>query len=76
MYDIDLNRYTGVVDSAIALRPQIEKAVDEICAQDHASFRAALSQRSMHTGNAMAMRTCMTPGSFGRGVSMDLEEKN
>ena len=51
-------------------------AIGTVGAQDHASFRAALSQRSMHTGNAMAMRTCMTPGSFGRGVSMDLEEKN
>ena len=51
-------------------------AIGTVGAQDHASFRAALIQRSMHTGNAMAMRTCMTPGSFGRGVSMDLEEKN
>lgn len=38
MYDIDLNRYTEVVDSAIALRPQIEKAVDEICAQGYSSL--------------------------------------
>ena len=38
MYDIDLNRYTEVVDSAIALRPQIEKAVDEICAQGYSNL--------------------------------------
>ena len=54
----------------------LDQGAFDLCAQDHASFRAALIQRSMHTGNAMAMRTCMTPGSFGRGVSMDLEEKN
>ena len=38
MYDIDLNCYTEVVDSAIALRPQIEKAVDEICAQGYSNL--------------------------------------
>ena len=35
MYDIDLEVYKNVVDSAIALRPQIEAAVDEVCAQGY-----------------------------------------
>ena len=72
--------FTGFCTTYIEGRKQLMALLDQgafdLCAQDHASFRAALIQRSMHTGNAMAMRTCMTPGSFGRGVSMDLEEKN
>lgn len=71
--------FTGFCTTYIEGRKQLMALLDQgafdLCAQDHASFRAALSQRSMHTENAMAMRTCMTPGSFGRGVSMDLEEK-
>lgn len=35
MYDIDINHYREVVDSAIALRPQIEKAVDSLCARGY-----------------------------------------
>ena len=72
--------FTGFCTTYIEGRKQLMALLDQgafdLCAQDPASFRAALIQRSMHTGNAMAMRTCMTPGSFGRGVSMDLEEKN
>lgn len=72
--------FTGFCTTYIEGRNQLMALLDQgafdLCAQDHASFRAALIQRSMHTGNAMAMRTCMTPGSFGHGVSMDLEEKN
>ena len=72
--------FTGFCTTYIEGRKQLMALLDQgafdLYAQDHASFRAALIQRSMNTGNAMAMRTCMTPGSFGRGVSMDLEEKN
>ena len=38
MYDIDLDVYRNVVDSAIALRSDIEKAVDEICAQGYSNL--------------------------------------
>lgn len=38
MYDIDLNHYREVVDSSIALRPQIEKAVDEICEKGYSNI--------------------------------------
>ena len=38
MYDIDLNHYEEVVDKALALRPQIEKAVDEICEQGYSNL--------------------------------------
>lgn len=31
MFNFDVPRYEKVVGDAIALRPQIEKAVDEIC---------------------------------------------
>lgn len=33
MYDIEIAHYEKVVNDAIALRPQIEKAVDEVCAK-------------------------------------------
>lgn len=66
---------TTYIEGRKPLMALLDQGAFDLCAQDHASFRAALSQRSMHTGNAMAMRTCMTPGSFGRGVSIDLEEK-
>lgn len=32
MFNFDIPRYEKVVGDAIALRPQIEKAVDEVCA--------------------------------------------
>ena len=38
MYDIDLKHYQDVVNGAIALRPQIEKAVDEICEQGYSNL--------------------------------------
>ena len=33
MFNFNVERYEKVVNDAIALRPQIEKAVDEICQQ-------------------------------------------
>lgn len=38
MYGIDVKHYEDVVNSAIALRPQIEKAVDEICEQGYSNI--------------------------------------
>lgn len=38
MFNFDVPRYEKVVNDAIALRPQIEKAVDEICAQGYSNI--------------------------------------
>ena len=38
MYDIDLDVYRNVVNSAIALRPKIEAAVDEICKEGYTNI--------------------------------------
>lgn len=38
MYNFNVPRYEKVVGDAIALRPQIEKAVDEICAQGYSNL--------------------------------------
>jgi fructoselysine-6-phosphate deglycase len=35
MFNFDVNRYKKVVNDAISLRPQIEKAVDEICTRGY-----------------------------------------
>ena len=38
MFNFDIPRYEKVVGDAIALRPQIEKAVDEICSQGYTNI--------------------------------------
>ena len=38
MFNFNIPRYEKVVGDAIALRPQIEKAVDEICAQGYTNL--------------------------------------
>jgi len=38
MYNFDVTRYKKVVNDAIALKPQIEKAVDEVCAQGYSNI--------------------------------------
>ncbi len=38
MYNFDIPRYEKVVGDALALRPQIEKAADEICAQGYSNI--------------------------------------
>ena len=38
MYGIDVKRYEDVVNSAIALRPQIEAAVDKICEEGYSNL--------------------------------------
>ncbi len=39
--------------------------------EDRDAYRRAVIEMSMHVGNTMAMRTCMTNGSFGRGEALD-----
>ena len=38
MFNFDVPRYEKVVGDAIALRPQIEKAVDEICKDGYSNI--------------------------------------
>ena len=38
MFNFDVPRYEKVVGDAIALRPQIEKAVDEICKEGYSNI--------------------------------------
>ena len=38
MFNFDVPRYEKVVGDAIALRPQIEKAVDEICKEGYSKY--------------------------------------
>lgn len=38
MFDFDVNHYISVVNEAIALRPQIEQAVDEICKKGYSNI--------------------------------------
>ena len=38
MYGIDVKHYEDVVNSAIALRPQIEAAVDKICEEGYSNI--------------------------------------
>ncbi len=38
MFNFDVPRYTKVVTDAIALRPQIEAAVDEVCSQGYSNL--------------------------------------
>lgn len=38
--------------------------------EDREAYRKAVIDMSMHVGNSMAMRTCMTNGSFGRGETL------
>ena len=38
IYNFDVPRYEKVVNDAIALRPQIEKAVDAVCAEGYTNL--------------------------------------
>ena len=38
MFDIDLGHYTEVVEKALALRPEIEAAVDKICEDGYSNI--------------------------------------
>ena len=38
MFDIDLGHYTEVVEKALALRPEIEAAVDKICEEGYSNI--------------------------------------
>ena len=46
----------------------------DMSAADQADYQRALIRISMQVGNAMAMHTCMTSGSFGRGEPFGNEE--
>lgn len=42
--------------------------------KDKCQYRKSLIEQSIHIGNAMAMKTCMTYGSFGGGIPIDVKE--
>lgn len=49
MFNFNVERYEKVVNDAIALRPQIEKAVDEICQQGFSNCFLLDVVEHMHT---------------------------
>ncbi len=48
MFNFDVPRYEKVVGDAIALRPQIEKAVDEICKEGYSNISLLDVAELMH----------------------------
>lgn len=66
---------TTYIDGCKRLRELMKDDLDFLMSyKDKYQYRKSLIEQSIHVGNAMAMKTCMTYGSFGGGVPIDAQE--